>query len=41
MILKFQKLNQYEFLLTKGYNVKQLKDICKFYKQKKVEIKVN
>ena len=29
------EINQYEFLLTKGYNVKQLKDICKFYKQKK------
>ena len=29
------EINQYELLLTKGYNVKQLKDICKFYKQKK------
>lgn len=29
------EINQYELLLTKGYNVKQLKDICKFYRQKK------
>ena len=35
------EINQYELLLTKGYNVKQLKDICKFYKQRKVEIKAN
>ena len=41
MILKFQKLKNINHLLTKGYNVKQLKDICKFYKQKRVEIKAN
>ena len=28
-------VKDFNFLLTKGYNVKQLKDICKFYKQKK------
>jgi len=29
------EIKEYNLLLTKGYNVKQLKDICKFYKQKK------
>ena len=28
-------VKDFNFLLRKGYNVKQLKDICKFYKQKK------
>lgn len=28
-------IEEYNFLLNKGYNVKQLKNICKFYKQKK------
>ena len=31
------EIKDFNYLLTKGYNVKQLKDICKFYKQKKVE----
>ena len=29
------EIKDFDYLLTKGYNVKQLKDICKFYKQKK------
>ena len=29
------EIKDFNYLLTKGYNVKQLKDICKFYKQKK------
>lgn len=29
------EIKEYSFLISKGYNVKQLKDICKFYKQKK------
>ena len=29
------EIKDYNNLLSKGYNVKQLKDICKFYKQKK------
>ena len=29
------EIKDFEDLLTKGYNVKQLKNICKFYKQKK------
>ena len=35
------EIKDFDYLLTKGYNVKQLKDICKFYKQKRVEIKAN
>ena len=29
------EIKDYNLLLSKGYNVKQLKNICKFYKQKK------
>ena len=29
------EIKNFDYLLTKGYNVKQLKHICKFYKQKK------
>ena len=29
------EIKNFDYLLTKGYNVKQLKNICKFYKQKK------